>query len=64
MGRTGVVEFFLAAPLSSAQITQRRHPEHSSPLTQHRQDLATLQRLLSAFLAFETAFNDYVRHPQ
>lgn len=48
-----MVEFFLAAPPSSAQITQRRHPEHSSALTQHRQDLATSQQLLRAFLAFK-----------
>lgn len=63
MGREGVAELFLAAPRSCAQITQCRHPEHSSPLTQYRQDLAILQQLLSALLAFETAFHDYVRHP-
>lgn len=48
-----MVELFLAAPPSSARITQRRHPEHSSALTQHRQDLATPQQLLRAFLAFK-----------
>lgn len=52
-GWKGVVGLFLAAPPSSARITQRRHPEHSSALTQHRQDLATPQQLLRAFLAFK-----------
>lgn len=64
MGRQGVAELFLAAPLSSARITPRRHPERSAPLPPYRQHLATPQPLLSAVLAFETAFNDYVRHSQ
>lgn len=64
MGWKGVAEPFLTAPLSSAELTQRRHPQHSSPLTQYRQDLATLQAFLGSFLAFDSAFNGGVRHPQ